>query len=61
MGITAAQRLCAINALEDPALREMADRVAVCKLLRENPPHATLRDRLRVYVHGACPAVCGFQ
>ena len=46
MGITEAQRLCAIRALGDPALREMADRVAVCKLLRENPSHAALRDRL---------------
>ena len=33
----------------DPALREMADRVAVCKLLRENPSHAALRDRLREF------------
>ena len=28
-------RLCAISALGDPALREMADRVTVCKLLCE--------------------------
>jgi len=44
--ITTAQRLCAISALGDPTLREMADRVAVCKLLRENPSHVALRDRL---------------
>eukprot|EP01046_Picozoa_sp_COSAG06_P048533 COSAG06_NODE_7274_length_2563_cov_3.062500_3_plen_68_part_00 len=45
MGIATAQRLCAIDALGDPTLREMADHVVVCKLLRENPSHATLRER----------------
>jgi hypothetical protein len=38
--------LRAIDALDDPVLRELAGRVAVGKLLRENPSHAALRDRL---------------
>ena len=38
--------LRAINALDDPVLRELAGRVAVGKLLTENPSHAALRDRL---------------
>ena len=46
--ITATQRLCAIRALGDPKLREMAGRVAVCKLLRENPSQQPLR-----HDHGA--------
>ena len=48
--------LRAIDALDDPVLRELAGRVAVGKLLRENPSHAALRDRLlKFYVTGVDP------
>ena len=44
--------LRAINALDAPVLRELAGRVAVGKLLTENPSHAALCPRAKGLLPG---------